>query len=1152
MIIRKTLTRRSVRQHQAKQSEKRSRDVELPAQSQQIQSELHSDSNPIFSAHLPADGSTVDQRCTPQDKWVESSFNVSVSTSDESKACKRRRRSSLASLSQKPCAATSVEKERGSSAKPSLNLPPAKNEAIADSAVHDNSSFYEDDSVLAMIDLCEAEYVRQSASVSTDGVAASSSNASAGNDVVTPPKGRCLESSLHASNEGPSVPETAIAGRKTQAESSESPTRAVVAGEPGRDANNETRAAVSAAMSMQTRIRRALQQNASVSTTPEMLRAKKLRDTTLRREIDDAPPLPPPESPSAAAAADDFFGLPAKVKVLLEKVRGIKELFPWQRECLNLPAVRRGGNLVYSLPTSGGKTLVAEILVLRQLLLRRRNAALVLPYVSIVTEKVQALSPFADALGFLVEEYAGSRGAFPPVARRRRNSVYVCTIEKAHALTNSLVETGRLDSLGLVVVDELHMIGDGGRRGATLEAMLAKLMFVAGGDGNRGDDGVQIVGMSATLRNVDELAAFLDAELFTSDFRPVALTEYLKVGADVYEIDQRAASAEDRLTHRRVVVATKAPAGGPRRRDDDDPDHLLTLALEVIPAHSCLVFCSTKKNCENVAMNLCRRMDASLREVRARDRRALRGALALEGEGQACPILRYTMQYGVAYHHGGLTVDERRLIEAAYLDGALCLLACTSTLAAGVNLPARRVILRAPYVGRELITRSQYKQMVGRAGRAGIDSAGESVLVVQPGDRARVVAAVVGGAYETCRSSLPHDDGGGIESLALSCVGLGVAGSRERLRALMRRTLLARQSPRPDAEVATRVDVALASLVERGLVREDGGGALAATRLGRAAFKGPVNHALARTLYDDLRRAQGALHLASHLHLLYLVTPYEQADAVRVDWMTYLDALSRLDADETRAAAAVGVTEGYVARRIAGGGGGGGPSSADAAAVARRFYVTLMLLALWKRATVWEVAQRFSCSRGFAQGLHAAAAGFAACASYFAGELAELWPYPRLLADVAARLSSCTSPELAPLTEIAGVRASRARALHAAGFRAPADVAAARPDDLARRVAGVARKQAATLIASARIVVTATADALREQADELLRASRAQTPVAASDDRNVGEDVTGGDDHAAAGRGGGGSEPWGSEVSVPAMDSESQTSALGSVCDYPS
>jgi POLQ-like helicase len=136
-----------------------------------------------------------------------------------------------------------------------------------------------------------------------------------------------------------------------------------------------------------------------------------------------------------------------------------------------------------------------------------------------------------------------------------------------------------------------------------------------------------------------------------------------------------------------------------------DPDGLIALVKEVFDVspdglkESCLIFCSSKKNCENVAKLLSENLPSEFKSYKRDLKLKLFNELKEANSNNICPTLRLSLQYGIAYHHSGLTTDERNLIETGFREGVLFLLTCTSTLAAGVNLPAKRVIIRSPYVG---------------------------------------------------------------------------------------------------------------------------------------------------------------------------------------------------------------------------------------------------------------------------------------------------------------------------------------------------------------------------------------------------------------------------------------------------------------------
>ncbi|NWT15698.1 HELQ Helicase, partial [Vireo altiloquus] len=837
------------------------------------------------------------------------------------------------------------------------------------------------------------------------------------------------------------------------------------------DSSSHSKCVLFKTESLKDHLKSAMTGNAKAQTL-QVSKTKQLKEAVLSEEIFVAKKT----IESSSVDIGPFYGLPSKVKDLFRQLRGIETLYEWQHDCLMLESLQQRKNLIYSLPTGGGKTLVAEIIILQELLCRQKDVLMILPYVAIVQEKVwiQGLSSFGIELGFLVEEYAGSKGRFPPIKRRVKKSLYIATIEKGHALVNSLIETERICDLGLVVVDELHMLGEGSR-GAILEITLAKILYTS--------KKTQIIGMSATLNNVGDLQKFLQAEYYTNNFRPVELKEYIKIQDTIYTVDSK---TENGFAFSRLLSFKYSS-----NLEKADPDHIIALVTEVIPKYSCLIFCPTKKNCENVASMVCKYLKKEFRAHREKEKQDLIKNLSSIGNGTVCPVLKQTIPFGVAYHHGGLTNDERKTIEEAYSSGVLCLLACTATLAAGVNLPARRVILRAPYVANDFLKKNQYKQMIGRAGRAGIDSAGESILIVQEKDK-HLVQDLVHSPLENCYSNLLLELTRGMQSLLLSLVGLKIAVTHEEVDNFMCCTLLGVQQQLLSKEksLSEIIKDGLESLIEKGLLKgrmsekdHNSKCTLTITPLGKATYKGSIDLAYCNLLYRELKKGLEGLILESNLHLLYLATPYDLTSTCSPDWMIYLRQFNQLSAAEQKVADIVGVPESFITKKASG---QAIRKNVDMAVV-NRLYLTFVLYTLLKETNVWSVSEKFNMSRGYVQNLLNSAASFASCLIHFCEELEEFWVYKALLTELTKQLTYCVRTELIPLMEVAGVLEARAKQLYNAGYKTLAHLANANPETLVKMIEHLSRRQAKQIVSSAKMLLSEKAEALQEEVEELLK-----------------------------------------------------------------
>ncbi|XP_011494066.1 PREDICTED: helicase POLQ-like [Ceratosolen solmsi marchali] len=795
-----------------------------------------------------------------------------------------------------------------------------------------------------------------------------------------------------------------------------------------------------------------------------------------------------------------FYGLPNRVKELIKNIKGIDKLYDWQNECLSMKVVNDRQNFIYALPTSGGKTLVAEILMLKEIICYKRNAIFILPFVALVQEKVQSLIPFALELNFLIEEYAAEKGHYPPRKRRKKNSIYICTIEKAQSIINCLIELDRLNEIGIIVVDELHLLGESGGRGATLECLLTKVIHV--------NSNIQIIGMSATIGNLKEISTFLNAEMYVHNFRPIAIKEYVKCESEIWLVDSR---TEELFTDKKIINYKYS-----EKALQLDPDYLGGLVMDVVPNDSCLIFCSSKKNCENVAMLLTRVLFKSLESHKVDEKLVLLNALKNESD-KICPILKKTIKFGVAYHHSGLTAEERRLLEEAFRSGILCVISCTSTLAAGVNLPARRVILRSPYIGLQFLNISRYKQMIGRAGRAGMGEIGESILICTRKDIVKI-RELLSSKMDEAITSLHIEKDRGMNNIIISSVLLSIAKTRFDLHNILSKTLL-------NINIKEVTDKALVSLLKSGIIRAkeknsadttsqkldstvifptqnnaltDGESTseekekkkcivlinsteLELCPLGRAAMKGSIELRTAYTLYEDLKTAQTNLILVDHLHLMYLITPYDIASQINPVGTVFYDVIMSLPTHQMKVAKLLGINEAVVDKLRA----GITPKYVDKKVV-QRFYVTLMLHELWNHQSILNVADKYQVNRGTVQHLLSSTSSFASSTVRFCQELEEFWAFRDLLMTFGQKLTYCCASELEPLMELPYVKLGRARQLYKAGYKTLQLIAKAKPEEMIERIEHLSTRLVSKIVSAAKLLLLEKVENLRDEVEEVL------------------------------------------------------------------
>jgi helicase len=518
---------------------------------------------------------------------------------------------------------------------------------------------------------------------------------------------------------------------------------------------------------------------------------------------------------------------------------GIVELYPPQEEAVKAGALE-GKNLVLASPTASGKTLVAELCALKHVLEKNGRIIYLTPLRALASEKFDEFRKYGnivkkDERRIRIGISTGDFDSTDPWLERY--DIIITTNEKADSLLRHRAKW--MDEIALVVADEVHLLNDA-ERGPTLEVVLARLMQV--------NPDIQILALSATINNVDEIAAWLKADHVTTEWRPVTLKEGVLLNDEIQYKD-----------------------GDARKIEKKTKDSGINLALSTIKSGGqALVFASTRKSAVTLAKKFAGEVEGVLSKPAKRSLEHEADRVLAAGERtRVSESLAELVKRGAAFHHAGLGGGHRRIIEDAFRQGKIKVLTATPTLAFGVNLPARTVIIQdyrryeAGY-GYYPISVLEYKQMAGRAGRPKYDKCGEAILLAKTADEADyLLESYILARPERIWSRLAVERI--MRSHVLATIAADFAHAEQGLYEFFGRTFYAHQY---DTEAIKGLIAKILKYLYDEVMIEIFGDEINATEFGKRVSELYIDPVSAVIIRDSLKRKPACLTDLSFLHMI--------------------------------------------------------------------------------------------------------------------------------------------------------------------------------------------------------------------------------------------------------------------------------------------
>ena len=472
-----------------------------------------------------------------------------------------------------------------------------------------------------------------------------------------------------------------------------------------------------------------------------------------------------------------------EVKIILDSL-GYSSLYPPQELALS-KGLLENRNLLITTPTASGKTLIAVIAAIKPIE-KGLKVVYLTPLRAIATEKYHYLQVLQniDIIDKRIRIRIATSDYDSSGMEVSNADVIILTNEKMDSVIRHGAEW--IADVGLFVTDEVHLLGDK-ERGPTLEMILTKIRKMYPQS--------QILALSATVANSEDIAKWLGCELIQSNWRPTKLVE------GVYE--HGTVNMNDGSQFKIETSAISSSA--------------IDIAIDSLDnGGQAIIFAETRKRASSLAVKGAEGVYKRLDKANKSKAAEVSSQILKNGDDtELTRTLSEVVAKGMGFHHAGLGQTSREIVEESFKSGIIKILTATPTLAAGVNLPARRVILASilrydPDYGRNIpISVLEYKQLCGRAGRPKYDTFGESIIIAESGVNAQeIYDHYVLGNPEPLRSQMTNDKS--IRVHLLSTIATIPGMKKSEIYELFESTLFAQQYRK--ATVDFKVDTALSYL----------------------------------------------------------------------------------------------------------------------------------------------------------------------------------------------------------------------------------------------------------------------------------------------------------------------------------------------------